>query len=298
MGRWDPAVAVWACPSREWTDAMTRRGGIRSAAFVGVVMILVIVGLVAFKDSGGGRATSPIGSATASTRGAGDAVPALDVTPVTNLESGGQVHVHGSGFRSGIDIGIATCSARAVLRARVDDCDLAAVTAARSDTHGDFEADVQVFRFIATSSEPEVDCVSVVGGCILGAANILDYEHRAVTPISFRSARADRPSLRVQEVVRRHRFGIVRITGHGFAQKSQVSVVACVRRDGVVDLELCDYDRGLSVLADADGRIRGQMIVRPIDAGEQIIDCTRLGADCVVTTGRVLHGRLPATAAL
>ncbi len=160
------------------------RGGAPRAAS------LVVIGLIAAIVGWG-----PVGTA-----GAVVPVPAITVTPSTNLVDRQIVTVTGTGFSPSTLFGAAQCDALTAPDLGIDACDLSTSRTSSTDADGNVQFDMGVRRIITVQGN-EIDCA--LSACILGAATLsgtTPIESTGV-PISFDPSVPPAPALQISITV-------------------------------------------------------------------------------------------------
>lgn len=133
----------------------------------------------------------------ASSASSASAEPSITVVPDTNLVDFQTVTVSGAGFSPEFDLGVAMCTAEPL---SLDDCDLDTVGFAFTDETGTFTLDYTVERLIETPAAGTVDCATVAGGCLVGAADI-NLTEVAIAPVTFDPNVPPQPRLEVELTV-------------------------------------------------------------------------------------------------
>ena len=128
---------------------------------------------------------------------------------------------------------------------------------------GSFDVDLDVRRFIDVGIRREVDCA--VERCVIGVGRPDDIAVDVEAPLVF-SPEAEAKSPPTLSVVAGAYSGIEavgRVTGSGFAPGKVVRLSQCPlgEAERSVSADDCLYENGLTVTAQEDGSIDGEMTV-------------------------------------
>ena len=208
------------------------------------------------------------------------ATPEVVVTPATDLVHRQQVTVAGTGFTPGVDIGMAECDAGAF---SPSDCDLNSAVLVTADATGAWSTPFTVRRKIRNSYET-IDCVTAAATCVIGAANLGDYNESAGAPLAFDPSAPLPPP---PTVVAAPSTGLVHdqqviVTARGFAANVSVVVVQC--RADAPGTEECDYSSGNYLQAGPTGEVATVTRVhrRIFTPASGVFDCGGTPAACEI----------------
>lgn len=153
-------------------------------------------------------------------------MPAIAVTPSTNLQHLQEVAVTGSGFTPGERVGFSQCDASAA-----DVCSFVSLASeVDADASGGFSTSVKTRRLVRTGSGT-LDCGEAPERCLLTATNLDDPIEKATQTLSFDPAGSLPPTtLTVEPATGLVHFQKVAVSGTGF------------------DSDLPDSDAGLVVI--------------------------------------------------
>ncbi len=246
----------------------------------------------------------------------------VTVEPNADLDDGEVVTATGPGFVAGERVGIVQCASEAgggnggtrEERAGIDACDVGGVAYADADAEGVATGTFTVRRIVTTPATGTVDCAAEAQRCIVAMGALDDYDRSGGFGLTFRGGGepVDIPTVTVSPAEGLSDGDVVHVEGEGFAP-GPVSISECsidpagcwtvgepfalsadeVEAAGLTDVYGGAY-QGVGLLADAGGRIRGDVAVwrfLPTADPGSYIDCAV--SRCTLRFTSELAGRAP-----
>jgi Neocarzinostatin family len=210
----------------------------------------------------------------------GCTVPAVSVTPSTDLVDGQEVVVRGSGYTASSSLGVIQCKAPAD---GFDDCSSQTARSFSANGSGGFQFPYEVTRILEFGNGVEHDC-AVPDSCFLVSVYIHGFQGRAAAPLQFRSE----PAVSAWPDTNLADGQDIQISGYGYAPSSSLGIVQCPT--GAESIDRCDGRTADSFSADHLGNYVRRMVVYKViqDAHGVVTDCSV--PDACVVASVYIHG--------
>jgi Neocarzinostatin family len=210
----------------------------------------------------------------------GCTVPAVTVTPSTDLVDGQQVTVRGSGYSPNSSLGVIQCKAPAD---GFDDCSGETARSFSANGSGGFELQYDVTRILEFGNGVEHDC-AIPDSCFVVSVYVHGFQGRAAAPLQFRAE----PAVSAWPDTNLTDGQDIQISGYGYAPNSSLGIVQCPT--GATSIDRCDGRTADSFSADAAGNyVRRMVVYKQIqDAHGVVTDCSV--ADACVVASVYVHG--------
>lgn len=210
----------------------------------------------------------------------GCSVPAVTVTPNTDLVDGQEVTVRGSGYSPSSSLGVIQCKAPAD---GFDDCSGETARSFSANGSGGYQIQYDVTRILEFGNGEEHDC-AIPDSCFLVSVYIHGFQGRAAAPLQFR----DGPAVSAWPDTNLTDQQQIQVNGYGYGPGSSLGIVQCPT--GATSIDRCDGRTADSFSADAEGNYTRQMNVYKVleDAHGDVTDCA-IPDSCVVASVYI-HG--------
>jgi hypothetical protein len=210
----------------------------------------------------------------------GCTVPAVTVTPSTDLVADQEVTVRGAGYSANSSLGVIQCKAPAD---GFGDCSGQTARSFSANGNGGFELQYDVTRILEFGNGVEHDC-AVPDSCFLVSVYIHGFQGRATAPLQFRPE----PAVSAWPDTNLTDGRQIQINGYGYAANSSLGIVQCPT--GAASIDRCDGRTADSFSADHQGNYTRQMTVHKLieDAHGVETDCSL--PDACVVASVYIHG--------